>query len=156
LNARQTKVRRTSLGKPHFPTRSFQVFILLKLAIISALALLTVGSAIHSSAGRFEKSCREHPQLVSTCFKVRGRLAVYNGAPALRIWKIGTKRMLGVSDQRFAIDGVRNVPEDVQTKIDQNKLLYGDFLVCPFTAPRANEMQLVCIESVTNLRIKDR
>jgi hypothetical protein len=129
---------------------------LLKLAIISALALLTVGSAIHSSASRFEKSCREHPQLVSNCFKVRGRLAVYNGAPALRIWKIGTKRMLGVSEQRFAIDGVRNVPEDVQTKIDQNKLLYGDFLVCPFTPPRSNEMQLVCIESVTNLRIKDR
>jgi hypothetical protein len=129
---------------------------LLKLAIISALALLTVGSAIHSSARRFEKSCREHPQLVSNCFKLRGRLAVYNGAPALRIWKIGTKRMLGVSEQRFAIDGVRNVPEDVQAKIDQNKFLYGDFLVCPFTAPRSNEMQLVCIESVANLRIKDR
>jgi hypothetical protein len=117
---------------------------------------LTVGSAIHSSARRFEKSCREHPQLVSNCFKLRGRLAVYNGAPALRIWKIGTKRMLGVSEQRFAIDGVRNVPEDVQAKIDQNKFLYGDFLVCPFTAPRSNEMQLVCIESVANLRIKDR
>jgi len=129
---------------------------LLKLAIISALALLTAGSAIHSSARRFEKSCREHPQLVSNCFKLRGRLAVYNGAPALRIWKIGTKRMLGVSEQRFAIDGVRNVPEDVQAKIDQNKFLYGDFLVCPFTAPRSNEMQLVCIESVANLRIKDR
>jgi len=129
---------------------------LLKLAIISALALLTVGSAIHSSARRFEKSCREHPQLVSNCFKLRGRLAVYNGAPALRIWKIGTKRMLGVSEQRFAIDGVRNVPEDVQAKIDQNKFLYGDFLVCPFTAPRSDEMQLVCIESVANLRIKDR
>jgi hypothetical protein len=129
---------------------------LLKLAIISALALLTVGSAIHSSARRFEKSCREHPQLVSNCFKLRGRLAVYNGAPALRIWKIGTKRMLGVSEQRFAIDGVRNVPEDVQAKIDQNKFLYGDFLVCPFTPPRLDEMQLVCIESVANLRIKDR
>jgi len=125
------------------------------LVITLVLSFLIIGSAIHSSAGRFDKSCREHPQLVSNCFKVRGRLAVYNGAPALRIWKIGTKRMLGVSDQRFAIDGVRNVPEDVQTKIDQNKLLYGDFLVCPFTAPRLNEMQLVCIESVTNLRIKD-
>ena len=126
------------------------------LVITLVLFFLMIASAIHSSASRFEKSCREHPQLVSTCFKVRGRLAVYNGAPALRIWKIGTKRMLGVSEQRFAIDGVRNVPEDVQTKIDQNKLLYGDFLVCPFTARRANEMQLVCIESVTNLRIQDR
>jgi len=131
-------------------------FILLKLAIISALALLTVGSAMPSSAIPFDKSCREHPQLVAKCFKVRGRLGVYNGAPALRIWKIGTKRMLGVSEQRFAIAGVKNVPEDVQTKIDQNRFLYGDFIVCPFTEPQPNEMQLVCIERVINLRIKDR
>ena len=87
---------------------------------------------------------------------MRGRLGVYNGAPALRIWKIGTKRMLGISEQRFAIAGVRNVPEDVQTKIDQNRFLYGDFIVCPFTEPQPNEMQLVCIERVINLRIKDR
>ena len=126
------------------------------LVITLVISFLISASAIHSAASRFEKSCREHPQLVSSCFKVRGRLAVYNGAPALRIWKIGTKRMLGVSEQRFAIEGIRNVPEDVQMKIDQNKFLYGDFLVCPFTAPRSNEMQLVCIESVTNLRIKDR
>jgi hypothetical protein len=127
-----------------------------QLLITSALALLSIASAMQSSASRLDKSCREHPQLVSNCFKVRGRLAVYNGAPALRIWKIGTKRMLGVSEQRFAIAGVRNVPEDVQTKIDQNKFLYGDFVVCPFTASRTNEMQLVCIDRVTNLRIKER
>jgi hypothetical protein len=127
-----------------------------RLIIISALAVLLAGSGVKSSSHRFEKSCREHPQLVSKCFNVRGRLAVYNGAPTLRIWKIGTKHVLGVSDQRFAIEGVRNVPEEIQTKVDADKLLYGDFLVCPFTMPRANEMQLVCIERVTNLRIKDR
>jgi hypothetical protein len=130
--------------------------VLLKLAIVSALAVLTLGSAMQSSARRIDKSCREHPQLVSSCFKVRGRLAVYNGAPAVRIWKTGTKRMLGVSEQRFVIAGFRNIPEDLQPKIDQNKFLYGDFVVCPFTAPKSNEMQLVCIERVTNLRIKER
>src|SRR5215510_4618591 len=124
--------------------------------IITVLGIVIIGPATTSSGSRFDKSCREHPQLVSNCFKVRGRLAVYNGAPALRIWKIGTKRMLGVSEQRFAIAGVKNVPEDVQSKIDQNKYLYGDFVVCPFTTPRANEMQLVCIEKVSNLRIKTR
>jgi hypothetical protein len=124
--------------------------------MISALVLLLVGSSMRSSAGSFDKSCREHPQLISRCFTIRGRLAVYNGAPALRIWKIGTKRMLGVSEQRFAIAGFRNIPEEVQAKIDQNKFLYGDFVVCPFTAPRSNEMQLVCIEKVTNIRIKER
>lgn len=125
-------------------------------SIIVALALLIVGSGVASSAGSLDKSCREHPQVVSRCVTVRGRLAVYNGAPALRIWKIGTKRMLGVSEQRFAIAGFTNIPEEVKAKIDQNKFLYGDFVVCPFTTPRPSEMQLVCIEKVTNLRIKER
>jgi len=128
----------------------------LRRLLISLVVCFSVAASVVQSSASFDKSCREHPQLVSNCFKVRGRLAVYNGAPALRIWKIGTKRMLGVSEQRFAIAGVRNIPEDVQTKIDQNKFLYGDFVVCPFTAPRSNEMQLVCIEKVTNLRIQDR
>ena len=76
----------------------------------ATLGFLIIVSAMPSS-GPIDKSCREHPQLVSSCFKVRGRLAVYNGAPALRIWKIGTTRMLGVSEQRFAIAGVKNAPK---------------------------------------------
>ena len=102
------------------------------------------------------KSCREHPQLVGSCFNVHGRLAVYNGAPALRILKIGTRRLLGVSEQRFAIAGYRNIPEEIQAKINQDTLLYGDYLVCPFTKQRKQEMQLVCIEKATNLVAKKR
>jgi hypothetical protein len=33
---------------------------------------------------------------VAKCFVVHGRLSFYNGAPSARIWKIGTKRILGV------------------------------------------------------------
>ena len=103
-----------------------------------------------------DKSCREHPKLVGKCFTVPGRLSVYNGAPALRILKLGTKRMLGVSEQRFAVEGYRNVPEEITAKLDQDKLLYGDYTVCPFTRAREKEMQLVCIEKVSNLVIKSR
>ena len=103
-----------------------------------------------------DKSCREHPKLVRKCFTVHGRLSVYNGAPALRILKLGTKRMLGVSEQRFAVEGYRNVPEEVTAKLDQDKLLYGDYTVCPFTRAREKEMQLVCIEKVSNLVVKNR
>ena len=117
------------------------------------LALLPVSS----SSWKFEdKSCREHPKLVGNCFTVHGRLSVYNGAPALRIWKVGTKRILGVSEQRFAIEGYRNVPEEVRSKIDQDKALLGDYFVCPFTRSRKNEMQLVCIEKVSNLVIEEK
>jgi hypothetical protein len=103
-----------------------------------------------------DRPCSKHPLLVGSCFTVRGRLSVYNGAPSLRIWRIGTKRILGVSEQRFAVAGYRNVPENIRAEIDQNKALFGDYLVCPFTKPKENEMQIVCIEKVSNLVVKKR
>jgi len=103
-----------------------------------------------------DKSCREHPQLVGSCFNVHGKLSVYNGAPALRIARIGTNRILGVSEQRFSLEVYKNIPEQVRAKIDQDKVLIGDFLVCPFTPQRKKEMQMVCIEKATNLVVKDR
>ena len=129
---------------------------MLRLIIVGSVLAAMVNPGPSTPAVRAEKPCREHPQLVGKCFKVRGRLSVYNGAPALRILKLGTKRMLGVSEQRFAVDGYKNIPEDVASRIDQDKLLFGDYTVCPFTPSRAKEMQLVCIDKVSNLTVKNR
>jgi hypothetical protein len=101
-----------------------------------------------------EKSCRTHPQLVGRCFTLHGRLSVYNGAPALCLWKVGTRRMLGISEQRFAVAGYRNVPENIESQINQDIAIFGDFLVCPFTRPHPREMQLVCIEEGKNLVVR--
>jgi hypothetical protein len=103
-----------------------------------------------------EKSCRTHPQLIGRCFNVRGRLSVYNGAPALRIWKAGTRRMFGISEQRFSVAGYRNVPENIESQINQDVDIFGDFLVCPFTRPKPGEMQLVCVERAKNLAARKR
>jgi len=103
-----------------------------------------------------EKSCREHPQLIGKCFNVRGRLSTYNGNPAVRLWNIGTRRVLGVSDQRFSLAGYRNIPEDLAKQLDGKSNVFGDFLVCPFTRPRPGEMQLMCIESAKNVLVKKR
>ena len=103
-----------------------------------------------------EKSCREHPQLTGKCFSVRGRLSVYNGAPAFRIWRIGTRRMLGISEQRFNLPGYHNLPESLAHELNGDNEILGDFLVCPFTRPKAREMQLVCIESAKNLSVQKR
>jgi hypothetical protein len=103
-----------------------------------------------------EKSCREHPQLVGKCFIVHGRLSTYNGNPAVRLWNPGTRRLLGVSDQRFSVPGYRNLPEDLAKELDGENSIYGDFLVCPFTRPRPREMQLMCIESAKNVVVKKR
>ena len=106
--------------------------------------------------GTTEKSCREHPQLVGKCFAVRGRLSVYNGAPAVRLWRIGTRRVLGVSEQRFNLPGYRNLPESLTQQLNGDNEIVGDFLVCPFTRPKPREMQLVCIESAKNVSVQNR
>ena len=123
-----------------------------------ALILLTAASLLAQtpSAAPAEQSCRRHPQLVGKCFNVRGRLSIYNGAPAARIWKIGTRRMLGVSEQRFAIPGYRNLPESLAKKLDSDTEIFADFRVCPFTPNRPGEMQMVCVESAQNVRIKTK
>ncbi len=131
------------------------IMILRLIFVVSLLGAIVI-TARSTATVQGDKSCREHPKLVGKCFSVHGRLAVYNGAPALRILKLGTKRVLGVSEQRFAVEGYRNVPEEVTSKLDQDKLLYGDYTVCPFTRAREKEMQLVCIEKVSNLVVKTR
>jgi len=130
--------------------------MLMRLLFLSILFVCAVVVTRSSPATADDKPCSKHPQLVGSCFTVRGRLSVYNGAPALRIWRIGTQRILGVSEQRFAVTGYRNVPENIRAKIDQDKTLFGDYLVCPFTKSKENEMQMVCIEKVTNLVVKKR
>jgi len=125
--------------------------------IAASLLLILCGSvATISPPVSVEKSCREHPQLVGKCFNVHGRLSTYNGNPAVRLWRIGTKRVLGVSDQRFSLPGYRNIPEDLAKQLDGENEILGDFLVCPFTRPRPGEMQLMCIESAKNVVVKKR
>lgn len=124
--------------------------------LLSILFVCAVVVTRSSPAAGDDKPCSKHPQLVGSCFTIRGRLSVYNGAPALRIWKIGTKRILGVSEQRFAQPGYRNVPENIGAEIDEDKALFGDYRVCPFTKAKENEMQMVCIEKVSNLVVKKR
>jgi hypothetical protein len=125
--------------------------------ILTSLLLILCGSVSAISPNvSVEKSCREHPQLVGKCFSVHGRLSTYNGNPAVRLWRIGTRRVLGVSDQRFSLSGYRNIPEDLSKQLDGENEILGNFLVCPFTRPRPGEMQLICIESAKNIVVKKR
>ena len=125
--------------------------------IATSLILILCGSVSATSPPlAAEKSCREHPQLVGKCFTVHGRLSTYNGNPAVRLWRIGTKRVLGVSDQRFSLPGYRNVPEVLSKQLNGENEILGDFLVCPFTRPQPREMQLMCIESAKNVIVKKR
>jgi hypothetical protein len=125
--------------------------------ITTSLVLILGGSiSAMSPPLQAQKPCREHPQLIGECFNVRGRLSVYNGAPAVRLWRIGTRRVLGISEQRFSLPEYRNLPEDLTKQLNGENELVADFLVCPFTRAKPREMQLVCIESAKDVVVKKR
>lgn len=125
---------------------------------IAASLVLIFGGSVSAMSPPLpaQKSCREHPQLIGKCFRVRGRLSVYNGAPAVRLWRIGTRRILGISEQRFSLPEYRNLPEDLTKQLNGENEIFGDFLVCPFTPAKPREMRLVCIESARNVVVRKK
>ena len=100
--------------------------------------------------------CREHPLRHAPCFTLRGRMGLYNGAPSVRIWRVGTKRMLGVSEQRFAVSGYCTLPALLRARISWDVNLFADFVVCPFTPEEPGAMQLVCVDSAANIVVRSR
>ncbi|HYN85866.1 MAG TPA: hypothetical protein VER32_11480 [Pyrinomonadaceae bacterium] len=115
----------------------------------------------HATSGQSDvskpqlKPCRAQPSLVGKCFGVRGRLSLYNGAPTIRLWRAGTRRMLGVSSS-YAQEGYSSIPEELEKRLEWENEVWGDFLVCPFTPRRPKEMQMICVESGKNLSVRRR
>lgn len=66
----------------------------------------------------------------------------------MRIWRLGTKRILGVHDDIM--------PESLSSKLNWDVDAYGDYEVCPFTREQAGEMRMVCIEAAEHVVIKKR
>lgn len=86
---------------------------------------------------------------------MRGRLSLYNGAPTIRLWRVGTRRMLGVSGS-YAEEGYSSIPKEIESRLDWETEVWGDFEVCPFTRQRPGVMQLICVESGKNLTTRKR
>jgi hypothetical protein len=125
-----------------------------------ALCLMLLGFAqlmpaqTGGGAGRLSP-CRAQPTLVGRCFSVRGRLSLYNGAPTIRLWRAGTRRMLGVSAS-YGREGYSSIPEELERRLSWETELWGDFLVCPFTRRKPGEMQMICVESAKNVFARER
>lgn len=117
------------------------------------------------------------PENASLCYWAHGRLTAGSGDPSYRIWKIGTRRILGV------FNGPSHYPprkeEDVESpelpaelnrayQADNRRLkratgimwavpppAFADFEICPLEPERRGWMQSVCIESAKNIFIQD-
>lgn len=99
-----------------------------------------------------KKLCKEHPMLSGPCFKLSGRMSFSNGNPSIRIWRVGTDRVLGISE----IEGFANVPDELVQQLSWETAMFADFTVCPFTDDKQGVMRLICVESAENISIKKR
>ena len=102
------------------------------------------------STAQTERLCKNNADLVGACFSLHGKVYYSNGTPPLRIWKVGTKRILGVLPAENEI-----IPKNLaQALRGFDRQVYGNFDVCPFTKEKPGDMQMVCVESARGLRIR--
>ena len=124
----------------------------------AAVVLLTLSgtAALAAEAGQ---TCRTSHNLVGACFTVHGRLFVSNGTPSVRIFRIGTTRILGVLDRQSQAEGAEVVPPAVDSLLKPDPFstdVDGDYEVCPFDRTELGRMQMVCIESASHLVAQHR
>jgi hypothetical protein len=136
-------------------SRDRQAVMLSRVVALLLLISPSVSLAQAVAPRRTAKPCRAQPALVGKCFRVYGRLALYNGAPTIRLWRAGTRRVLGVSGS-YARDGYSSIPEELEQQLSWETELWGEYLVCPYTRRRAGEMQLVCIEDGKRINARPR
>jgi hypothetical protein len=68
----------------------------MRYAFVSLILLCALGAeAVPQKTAPRKIPCKT-PEIAASCYWTHGRLALYNGNPGWRLWKIGTKRILGV------------------------------------------------------------
>ena len=113
--------------------------------VISVALLASTGAVAEDGA-------RANLNPVAQCFDVRGRMSLTNGTPSLRIWVIGTKRILGVDGGEDSV-----VPQEVRELLTSFQTdLFGDFTVCPLSRQKPGEMQRVYVKAARNLVSRKR
>jgi len=131
------------------------------------LAMFLLASALWVQAVPQNAANRKIPcktaENAASCYWTRGRITIGNGTPAYRLWKVGTKRLLGIySGPSTYHDPLSLDNEDPDFPGNVEKIwsprvyrpLYGDFEVCPLAPERAGFMRPVCIESAKNLFVE--
>ena len=95
-------------------------------------------------------TCEINYRIVDECYETRGRLQAANGYPSVQIWKVGTKRILGVKNENL-----ENLPSKVKETFSFGVFVSANYKVCPLTKEKPGRMQMVCVESMKNIRIED-
>ena len=92
------------------------------------------------------------------CRTVHGRMDLWNGAPTVRIWMVGTRRILGVEQPNERFDDLPPAVRRIWQGDDADwaTSIYGDFRVCALTPQRPGHMQQVRLVEARGLSARPR
>ena len=112
----------------------------LRLVGLSVLGLWVWLSSSQVAGEQPRWKCHEQP--IEPCVTRHGRLSSQNGI-ALKIWLIGTTRMVALSND------VDDLPQVVQKYLDMtspdHSHIFGDFDICPVEPDRPGHVRRVCV-----------
>jgi hypothetical protein len=114
-------------------------------ALAVSLWLLTEAAEPQSASWR----CPARP--VEACVTQHGRLSSQNGI-ALKIWLVGTKRMVGLEND------IEDLPQSVRKYMDMtspdHSYIYGDFRICPLERDVPGHLRRVCVTGAERLVVQ--
>ena len=119
--------------------------------VLRAFVLIIAGCIPAAAA---TPKCKGNPKVVGACYAVHGRLSPGADTVTVRLWPVGTKRMLGVSRGPNIDDASFPIWPQSLRFAHGDEDIYGDFEVCPFTPQRKGAIQFVCIESASHVVVK--
>ena len=119
---------------------------------VAGLSVLGLGLWLSSSPAVAEQPSWKCPaQAIEPCVKRHGRLSSQNGI-ALRIWLIGTTRMVALAND------VEDLPRLLQKYLDMtspdHSYVFGDFDICPVEADRPGYSRRVCVAGAEKLVVQ--
>jgi hypothetical protein len=130
------------------------------LSTLLAVALSAGGAPQRVSKRKI--ACKT-PENGASCYWAHGRLSLYNGTPSIRLWKIGTNRVLAIhSGPGFKRGDNREnespeLPANVERAFNSSSTrIFADFEICPLEPEEVGTMQRACIESAKNIVSVDR
>jgi hypothetical protein len=96
-------------------------------------------------------ACLRHESRVGDCREIRARVTYANGNPSVRIWPIGTQRILGVRESDPPL-----LPDELARRLSWDHAVYGSLRVCPLVKERPGHMQIVCVASAQDLAVRPK
>lgn len=103
-----------------------------------------------------DANCSLSARRVGECFPVHGRLSFSQTAPEIRLWPVGTHRVLGVLswDGQEAHALSEAMLERMWGGRDIPSRIWGDFEVCPLSPDQPGRMQMVCLLSAHKMFVQ--